>query len=268
MPNVVPNVKTFRRATVALSSILIAMGAAVRPAFAQPSVEASEAALVEVWEALREDSAELDSRLARPIINRQADGLQDVQTAVPAVYLLEQALAESLNAAHNEPGADALGEPMSVGIETQIPVEIEAVDWVAIAASFRAQPNTLPALTTALKSEDELTRLYAADALWSLTGDSDLVLPTLISAAESENTDTRELALMALAQLGEEALPAIPMLRDIVGERDSRTYQIAQDVLQVVQSDNRPATVLGIIAREADRMGGFSALFKAISNLW
>lgn len=267
MPNVVPNAKTFRP-TVALFSFLIATGAVARPVFAQPSVEASEAALGEVWEALREDSAELDSRLAQPI-NRQADRQQpDVQVAVPAVYLLEQALTESLNTAHKAPGANALGEPMSVGIETQMPVEIEAVDWDAIAASFRAQPTTLPALTTALNSEDELTRLYAADALWSLTGDSDLVLPTLISAAESENTDTRELALMALAQLGEEALPAIPVLRDIVGERDSRTRQIAQDVLQVVQSENRPATVLGIIAREADRMGGFSALFKAISNLW
>jgi len=272
-----------RTALIASSILLTQLVGSVRPLLAQPSATEREAALTEVFEALHEDSAAIERQLeseavsTKPIFieaiapsasfdsasfdsasfdsasfNVEASAVMtsadtDVRTTVPSVHLLEQLLAETVGTtAYKPPGADALGEPVSVGIAS----------------------DALPALTTALKDENELVQLYAADALWSLTGDTGLVLPTLMAAAESDDIDTQELALEALAQLGEAALPAVPLLRDIVGERDSRTRQVAQDVLKIVQSENRPATVLGIIAREADRMGGFSALFRAIADLW
>ncbi len=129
-----------------------------------------------------------------------------------------------------------------------------------------SNPTTaIPALTSALNNDNILTRLYAADALWHLTGNLDLVLPTLTAAVSSSDVHARDLAISALAQLGAQALPAAPVLNELVG--DSRTRQLAEDTLAVVRSDRRPATVLGIIARESRRMLIPPAI-RALSGLW
>ncbi|MEM9089470.1 MAG: hypothetical protein AAGC93_12080 [Cyanobacteria bacterium P01_F01_bin.53] len=173
------------------------------------------------------------------------------------------------------PGAEALTGLTSASLEaelsTVLPMEAGA-DLTDIASSFRVDPSSVPALKTALNSNNPLTQLYAADTLWTLTGDVDLILPTLMSVAASGETQPRELAMLALAQLGEEGAPAGPVLDEIINNSDaggdSRTLRIAQDTLELVNSENRPATVLGILAREAGRLGGLPTVLRAISGLW
>ena len=128
--------------------------------------------------------------------------------------------------------------------------------------------ESVPALKTALNSDNDLTQLYAADALWTLTGDSELVLPTLISAAASNNLSTRQLATAAIAHLGQRALPAIPVLNQLIGSSDSRTRSLAQDTLSIITSNNRPTTTLGIIRREVRRSILVPAAIRAINYLW
>jgi len=128
--------------------------------------------------------------------------------------------------------------------------------------------ESIPALKTALDSDNDLTQLYAADALWTLTGDSELVLPTLISAAASENLSARQLATAAIAHLGKQALPALPVLNQLIGNSDARTRNIAQDTLSIITSNNRPATTLGIIRREVRRSIIMPAAVRAINYLW
>lgn len=232
--------------------------------------EQKEAAIAEIIEAIAADSAQ-------PTDTDSADSAQP-STQLPT-QLLDQLLANALNANHAppRPGAEALGEPVSISLETATSTELPAtIDLAAISQSFgpsfNIDPDTVPALRNALNSHNELTQLYAADTLWTLTGDANLILPTLISATESNQSETRELALLAIAQLGQEALPAVPILNDIItsdrDRSDDRTRQLAQDALEVVSSENRPATVLGILAREVQKLGGIPALFRAISRLW
>ncbi len=128
--------------------------------------------------------------------------------------------------------------------------------------------ESVPALKTALNSDNDLTQLYAADALWTLTGDSELVLPTLISAASSNNLSTRQLATAAIAHLGQRALPAIPMLNQLVGNSDASTRSLAQNALEIITSRDRPATTLGIIRREVRRTIIVPAAVRAINRLW
>ncbi|MEL7360371.1 MAG: HEAT repeat domain-containing protein, partial [Cyanobacteria bacterium J06560_6] len=52
--------------------------------------------------------------------------------------------------------------------------------------------QSVPGLTEALNSDDALTRLYAADAIWTLTEDSSLILPTLVSALSDGSVETQE----------------------------------------------------------------------------
>ncbi|MEL6552217.1 MAG: HEAT repeat domain-containing protein [Cyanobacteria bacterium J06621_11] len=237
--------------------------------------EQKEAAIAEIIEAIAADSAQLTD-------TDSADSAQPSTQLLPT-QLLDQLLANALNANHAplRPSAEALGEPVSISLETATSTELPAtIDLAAVsqsfgpsfAPSFNIDPDTVPALRNALNSHNELTQLYAADTLWTLTSDANLILPTLISATESNQSETRELALLAIAQLGQEALPAIPILNDIItsasDRSDDRTRQLAQDALEIVSSENRPATVLGILAREVQKLGGIPALFRAISRLW
>ncbi|MGB3298891.1 MAG: hypothetical protein WBA76_11520, partial [Phormidesmis sp.] len=133
---------------------------------------------------------------------------------------------------------------------------------------FAVEADAVPALKAALNSNNELTQLYAADALWTLTGDRDLVLPTLISAAASDNFKVRDLATLGLTYLSRQALPAVPVLNRLLGDSDSTTRSVAQATVDIIKSNNRPATTLGILARESRRLRIVPAAIRAIGRLW
>lgn len=204
------------------------------------SAEESEAALLEIAEIIT-----LDAHEAGVV---EVDATEVDATEVDAIASLSESKTPEAQAM---PGASALGELTSASLDL---------------STLTAE--SVPALKTALDSDNDLTQLYAADALWTLTGDSELVLPTLISAAASENLSTRQLATAAIAHLGKQALPAIPILNQLIGNSDARTRNIAQDTLSIITSNNRPATTLGIIRREVRRSILIPAAVRAINYLW
>lgn len=186
-----------------------------------------------------------------------ADGVTDVFVS---------AEAEALKApAKKQPGAEALSGLESASIES-FAVNTAGRDLVATGAAFTVDAASVPALQAALHSDRALTQLYAADALWTLTGDRNLVLPTLMEAANSDDPDIQELAVLALRQMGDEASPAVPVLIELL-DKDSKTRLIAQDALTVINSESRSEAVLGIIARESQRRL-LPAALRAITGLW
>ena len=200
---------------------------------------------------------------------------QDKQTLAEqkeaAIAQITEAIASDISEV--APTAATLGGPISLDTTATTFIDpTSTLNLAAVSSAFSVDPTSVPALQAALSSNNELTRLYAADTLWTLTGEADLVLPTLLAATNSQNVETRELALSAIAQLGQAALPTVPVLNDIIQNSDSltdnRTRQIAQDVLTVVNSENRPATMLGILAKEVQRRGGLPALLRTLSRLW
>ncbi|KPQ34521.1 MAG: hypothetical protein HLUCCA11_14575 [Phormidesmis priestleyi Ana] len=244
---------------------------------AEASIKEHDEAMLELMVALQADGMALEaiapaslsdpshsSDLSESLISNLSTSGSIVREQVLVEQIpVEQILVEQTSVEQRpivkRPGASALAGLESVGLESVAFVEPTKTNLAGIGAAFSVQARSVPALTAALSSENILTQLYAADALWTLTGDRDLILPTLIAAAASEHSGNmsdngsdkvRELAISALAQLGEQALPAIPLLHDLVNNQDSRTRQIAQEALMVVRSDNRPSAVLGIIARE------------------
>ncbi len=137
---------------------------------------------------------------------------------------------------------------------------------------LKVGPESIPTLTAALNSDNALVRLYAADALWTLTEDRDLILPALVSAATSSDFQTRELATLGIAYLGRQAVPAVPFLNQLLGDRDSRTRGIAQTALEIIGSNRQPTSNLGIIGRQARRLtripGAVPAVVRAVNQLW
>lgn len=126
----------------------------------------------------------------------------------------------------------------------------------------------VPTLRAALGQDNSLTQLYAADALWTLTGNRDLVLPTLVTATASSDSKARDLATMGLAYLGRQVLPAVPLLNQVIGNRSGGSRSIAQTALGVVVNSS-PASALGIIARESPRLlRNVPAAVRAVSRLW
>ena len=199
------------------------------------SEEESEAAVLEIAEIIMLDAHEVGSA---EVDATEVDALASLpETKAPEVVTL--------------PGASALDGLTSASLDLST-LTVESV----------------PALKTALDSDNDLTQLYAADALWTLTGDSELVLPTLMSAAASDNLSTRQLATAAIAHLGRRALPAIPLLDQLISNSDSRTRNIAQDALSIITSSNRPETTLGIIRREVRRSILIPAAVRAVNYLW
>jgi HEAT repeat protein len=139
----------------------------------------------------------------------------------------------------------------------------------AIASTLlKIGPQSVPALTEALRSDNTLTRLYAADALWTLTENRDLVLPTLVAAAASNDFQTRELATLGIAYLGRQALPAVPFLNRLLGNSDSRTRNIARTALEIVGNNNRPSSTLGILEDQPRGLNAVPAVVEAITRLW
>ena len=191
--------------------------------------------------------------------------LTEALAADGVTYLLISAETQAADSAVKQPGAEALNGLERVGIE-RLAVASAGRNLPTTNAAFTVDTAAVPALTAALESDQALTQLYAADAIWTLTGDSNLVLPTLMEAAASDDTDIQELAVSALRQMGNEASPAVPVLIELL-DKDSRTRLIAQDAIAVIRSENRSEAVLGIISRESRRRL-LPAAIRAISNLW
>ena len=189
-----------------------------------------------------------------------ADGVADIFATA------ESEAAEIVEAAvEQKPGSEAL-----VGLEgadmNGLMVELAERDLVTAEAAFTVDTASVPALQAALNSDQALTKLYAADALWTLTRDSELVLPTLMQAAASRDADIQALAVAALGRMGDQASPAVPVLTELL-KRGSRTRTIAQSALTVIRSGNPSGAVLGIITRESQRRF-LPAALRAISGLW
>lgn len=212
------------------------------------AVAESEAALLELTEALNADDVE-DIVLSASVSDRTSETAADNVSESPVETV---------------PGADALG-----GLEqarlAELTVATGRRDLTTASVAFAVDPAAVPALQAALHSENALTQLYAADTLWALTGDRDLVLPTLMAAAVAGDARAQEMAIRAIAQMGEQALPAVPVLNRLA--RDSRTRQIARDALTVVRSGNPSSAALGILARESRRRL-LPAAVRAITGLW
>ncbi|MEO1622618.1 MAG: HEAT repeat domain-containing protein [Cyanobacteria bacterium J06632_3] len=128
--------------------------------------------------------------------------------------------------------------------------------------------QSVPGLTEALNSDDAVTRLYAADAIWTLTEDSSLILPTLVSVLSDGSVENRELAALALTYLGRQALPAIPDLRGLLGEDNDRLVDIANLALLILSNRNEPAPDLGFLRTDADQAESIPAIVEVVSELW
>ncbi|MEL7357753.1 MAG: HEAT repeat domain-containing protein [Cyanobacteria bacterium J06560_6] len=128
--------------------------------------------------------------------------------------------------------------------------------------------QSVPGLTEALNSDDTLTRLYAADAIWTLTEDSSLILPTLISTLSDGSVETRELAALGLTYLGRQAAPALPDLRGLLGEDNDRLVDIASLALLILNNSNEPQADLGFLKTDAEPTDSVPAIVEAVSRLW
>ncbi len=174
-------------------------------------------------------------------------------------------LAETLNV------EAAFVEIVSTDVLADTAVEpVVALEGPGATVSLLAQRTTINTLTAALNSENVLTRLYAADLLWNLTGDRSLVLPTLTAATTSQDLHARDLAVFALSQLGADVSVGGVSATNVVSaiaNNEPRTRRLTQDALSLVRSENRPNTVLGIIARESRRVLIPPAI-RAITRFW
>lgn len=128
--------------------------------------------------------------------------------------------------------------------------------------------QSVPGLTAALNSDDPLTRLYAADAIWTLTKDSSLILPTLVSALSDGDVETRELAALGLTYLGRQALPALPAVRNLLGSGNSRTLDVTRLALMILNNKNEPANNLGLLRPEPQTLNSLPAVVQAVNELW
>ncbi|MGB3570636.1 MAG: HEAT repeat domain-containing protein [Phormidesmis sp.] len=244
------------------------------PAAGEPGAD-SETAMLELLAVLDTVPPAIET----PVAEVPVAEIPVAETPVAEVPAVEAPVAVTDN-----PGAASLVDLQAVSLSPAIAPDashldisnLNAVDAsetsseTSATALLAAQSSAIPALTSALNSDNMLTRLYAADALWNLTGNRELILPTLTAAASSRDIHVRDLAVTALAQLGAQALPSVSVLHEAaLNERasNSRTRRIAQDTLAVVRGDRRPATVLGIIARESRRMLIPPAI-RALSGLW
>ncbi|MEM6450609.1 MAG: S-layer homology domain-containing protein [Cyanobacteria bacterium P01_D01_bin.105] len=146
--------------------------------------------------------------------------------------------------------------------------EDSGVSETAASSLLKIGRQSVPGLTEALNSDDALTRLYAADALWTLTQDSSLILPTLVSSLADGNVETRELAALSLTYLGRQALPAVPALRNLLGSDNSRIINIAQLALLILNNNNDPAPALNILTTEPEERESLPVLVEVVSQLW
>ncbi len=129
--------------------------------------------------------------------------------------------------------------------------------------------QSVPGLASALNSDDPLTRLYAADAIWVLTQDSSLILPTLVSSLSDGDVETRELAALGLTYLGRQALPAVPAVRNLLNGDNDRVLTMARLALLILNNRNDPAATLGLLEPPEPReVNSVPVLVEVVSQLW
>lgn len=221
-----------------------------------------------------EAASDLAKQTAATLIGdiSQIDQVDDLvlQSAIPI-------LAETLNDGDSEvrrAAAAALGDfgPLA---DAAIPALASALTGEepniskTIATSLtKIGQQSVPGLTEALNDDDPLTRLYAADALWTLTEDSSLILPTLVSTLSDGSVETRELAALGLTYLGRQAGPALPDLRGMLGDDNDRIVDIAQLALLILGNRNEPAPDLGFLRTDAEQVDSVPAIAQVVSQLW
>lgn len=128
--------------------------------------------------------------------------------------------------------------------------------------------QSVPGLTEALTSDDTLTQLYAADALWTLTEDSSLILPTVVSLLSSGDVETRELAALSLTYLGRRALPALPAIRQLFSDENTTVRDVAWIASAILRNRNEPQPNLGLLEAEPENLTTVSAVAEVVSQLW
>ena len=139
-----------------------------------------------------------------------------------------------------------------------------------IASLLKIGDQATPALKEQLNSEDTLTRLYAADAVWRITEDSSEILPTLVAVLSDGDVKNRELAALGLTYLGRQALPAVPEVQRLVNNRDNQRYlTMARLALLILGNRNDAADTLGLLT-EPEEVDGTSvpAIYEAVSRVW
>lgn len=203
----------------------------------------------------------------------QADELGDaaVQSAISV-------LANTLNNGDSgvrKAAAESLGDfgPLA---DVAIPAlsqallgENSGVSQTAAESLTRIGQQSVPGLTEALNSDNTLTRLYAADAIWVLTQDSSLILPTLVSSLSDGDVETRELAALGLTYLGRQALPAVPALRNLLNGDNDRVLTMARLALLILNNRNDPAATLGLLEPQEPReINSVPVLVEVASQLW
>ncbi|MGD1897191.1 MAG: S-layer homology domain-containing protein [Phormidesmis sp.] len=186
-------------------------------------------------------------------------------------------LAETLNDGDSEvrkAAAESLGDFGSLA-DVAIPAlsrallgEDSGVNQTIASSLTKIGQQSVPGLTAALESDDMLTRLYAADAIWVLTEDSSLILPTLVSALSDGDVETRELAALGLTYLGRQAAPALPDLRGMLGEDNDRLVDIASLALLILNNKNDAQPDLGFLKTDAEKAESVPAIVEAVSRLW
>ena len=139
-----------------------------------------------------------------------------------------------------------------------------------ISSLLKIGDQATPTLKEQLNSENTLTRLYAADAVWRITEDSKEILPTLVAVLSDGDVKNRELAALALTYLGRQALPAVPEVRRIVNNGDNQRYfAMARLALLILNNRNAPADTLGLLVEPKEIDGNsVPAIYEAVSRVW
>jgi HEAT repeat protein len=89
--------------------------------------------------------------------------------------------------------------------------------------------SAIPALTKALKDEEAIVRLTAAQSLVALGAEAEAVLPTLTKSLKSPRPAEQQAAARLLGNLGPEAAPAVLALQESLVDADPLvTYRIAE----------------------------------------
>lgn len=126
-----------------------------------------------------------------------------------------------------------------------------------------------PTLKEQLNSDDAVTRLYAADAVWQITEDSSEILPTLVAVLSDGDVKDRELAALGLTYLGRQALPAVPEVQRILNNSDNQRYfTMARLALLILNNRNAPADTLGLLTQPETVDNSVPAIFEAVSRVW
>ena len=135
---------------------------------------------------------------------------------------------------------------------------------------LRIGDQATPTLKEQLNSDDTITRLYAADAVWRITEDSSEILPTLIAVLSDGDVEDRELAALGLTYLGRQALPAVPAIQELVNNKDNQRYlTMARLALLLLGNRNDAADTLGLLTEpEVVEENSVPAIYEAVSRIW